>query len=93
MGEKKRESILSRTADFFDLPAEAMAGDFKITLTGNRRLIVENHRGLMEYGENAIDINCGKMILKIKGEELEIRAMNSDELLITGAFFEIEFVY
>lgn len=93
MSDRKREGFLNRTADIFDLPAEAVAGDSRITVTGNRRIVVENHRGLMEYGENEIGVNCGKSILKIKGEELEIRAMNSEELLITGILFGIDFIY
>jgi len=93
MGDKKKENFLSRAADLFDLPAEVVAGEPRITVTGSRRLVVENHKGLMEYGENEIGINCGRIILKIKGEELEIRAMNSEELLITGTFFGIDFIY
>lgn len=92
MGEKRKEGLLSRAADMFDLPAEALAGDSRLTITGNKRLVIENHKGLMEYGENQIEINCGKIILKVKGENLEIRAMNSQELLLTGLFLGIEFV-
>jgi len=93
MGEKGRDGILDVLADKFDLPAEAVAGDPRVTVTGNRRVLLENHKGLMEYGENQIGVNCGKTILKIKGEKLEIRAMNSQELLITGIILGIDYIF
>jgi len=92
-GDKKREGMLDRAAELFDLPAEALAGAPRLTITGNRRIVVENHKGLLEYGENEIDVNVGRTILKIKGEDLELRAMNADELMVTGTVFGIEFVY
>lgn len=93
MGEKSRGGFLDVFADKLDLPAEAVAGDVRITATGTRRVLLENHKGLMEYGENQISINCGKTITKIRGEKLEIKAMNSQELLITGVIFGIDYVY
>lgn len=93
MSEKGKDSFLDVLADKFDLPGEAVAGDSRVTITGNRRILIENHKGLMEYGENQIEVNCGKTILKIRGEELFIRAMNSQELLITGTIFGIDYIY
>ena len=92
-GGKKRDGVLDRAAELFDLPAEALAGTPRLTVTGNKRIVVENHKGLLEYGETEIDINAGSTILKIKGENLELRSMNAQELMITGTVFSVEFVY
>ena len=85
MGTKrKREGILEKTAEVFDLPGDLVAGLPRVELVGNRELRMENHRGILAYGTEEIHISGGKLILKIRGEDLEQRSMNAGELLITG---------
>ncbi|MCI6256648.1 YabP/YqfC family sporulation protein [Pseudoflavonifractor sp. HCP28S3_F10] len=85
MGTKrKREGILEKTAEVFDLPGDLVAGLPRVELVGNRELRMENHRGILAYGTEEIHISGGKLILKIRGEDLELRSMNAGELLITG---------
>ena len=85
MGTKrKREGIREKTAEVFDLPGDLVAGLPRVELVGNRELRMENHRGILAYGTEEIHISGGKLILKIRGEDLELRSMNAGELLITG---------
>ena len=86
----KEYSFWEKTVDKLDLPGQVVAGLPYVTLTGNHRLYIENHKGILEYGEEAININCGKMIIKIKGQKLELRAMSENELVITGNIASIE---
>ena len=53
-------------------------------LLGDRQLRMENHRGILAYGSDEIHISGGKLIVKVRGTNLELRAMNAVELLITG---------
>ena len=75
---------LARMAELFDLPADALAGLPKVELVGDRELRIENHRGILAYGSDEIHISGGKLIVKVRGTNLELRAMNAVELLITG---------
>ena len=90
--EKKprREGLLEKTAELFDLPADALAGLPKVELVGDRELWVENHRGILAYGTEEIHVSGGVFIVKIAGEGLELRAMTGLELLITGKIRQIE---
>ena len=45
---------------------------------------MENHRGILAYGADEIHISGGKLIIKVRGSGLTLRAMNASELLITG---------
>ena len=91
MGERrKRESILERTAEVFDLPGDLVAGLPRIELIGDRELRMENHRGILAYGTEEIHISGGRLVLRVRGEELELRAMNAGELLITGRIWGLE---
>jgi len=89
----KREYILKSAADAFDLPGEVLMDLPRVTVTGGQRVVVENHKGLMDYGPNAIIVSGGRVTLKLLGDNLELRAMNAQELLITGDIFNLEFVY
>ena len=90
--EKKprKESILEKTAEVFDLPGDVVAGLPRIELLGDRQFRMENHKGILAYGSDEIHISGGKLIVKVKGAELELRAMNASELLITGFISGIE---
>ena len=81
---------MEKTAELFDLPADALAGLPKVELVGDRELRIENHRGILAYGTEEIHVSGGVFIVKIAGEGLELRAMTGLELLITGKIRQIE---
>ena len=84
--EKKgrKEGLLERTAEVFDLPGDVVAGLPRVELLGDRQLRMENHKGILAYGTEEIHISGGKLIVKGRGAGLSLRAMNASELLITG---------
>ena len=91
MGEKpRRTGLLERAAQAFDLPADALTGLPRIELVGDRELRMENHRGILAYGSEEIHISGGKLIVKVRGTGLELKAMNARELLITGTIFSVD---
>ena len=87
MGEK--EGILLRASKLFDLPADALAGLPKVELVGDGELRVENHKGILAYGQEEIHVSGGVFLIKIAGQGLELRAMTGIELLITGKISQI----
>lgn len=90
--EKKRRQggLLVRTAEVFDLPADVVAGLPRIELTGDREVRMTNHKGILAYGDKEIHVSGGKMIVKVRGDGLELKAMNASELLITGTILAVE---
>ena len=88
-GKPRRLGFLERAAEVFDLPADAVAGVPRLELVGDRELRVENHKGILAYGREEIHISGGVYIIKVVGQELELRAMTGLELLITGKVIQI----
>ena len=90
--EKKgrKEGLLERTAEVFDLPGDVVAGLPRVELLGDRQLRMENHKGILAYGDREIHISGGSYVVKVTGEGLELRAMTGMELLITGRIAGIE---
>lgn len=87
---KRRRDILEQTAEAFDLPGDLVAGLPRIEVVGDREVRMSHHRGILAYGREEIHISGGKVIVKVKGEGLELRSMNADELLITGQIRALE---
>lgn len=90
--EKKgrKDGLLVKTAELFDLPGDVVAGLPRMELTGNRELRMENHKGILAYDAEAIHISGGKLIVKVRGSDLELRSMNASELLISGTIFGVD---
>ena len=87
MGEK--EGILLRASRLFDLPADALAGAPRVEVVGDGELRMGPHRGILAYGSQEIHISGGSLVVVVRGEGLELRAMTGLELLITGKITQI----
>lgn len=87
---KRGKALASDLADRLELPDEALSGAAKLTVTGGRRALIENHRGLLEYGTEHMVVNTDRGPLNLHGQELRVLAMNARELLIGGKLQMIE---
>lgn len=72
------------------LPSGMLTARFEIS--GNREVIVDGCRGVLEYDETKIRINTGKMITCFIGRGLTIKCLSPDSLVIEGFITSIEFV-
>lgn len=90
MGEK--EGLLLRASRLFDLPADALAGAARVEIVGDGELRMGPHRGILAYGPEEIHISGGDVVVMVRGSGLELRAMNPEELLITGTIKALEFM-
>lgn len=86
---KKLKAVATELAERFEVPAEAV-GAAKLTLIGGSRLLVENHAGLQEYGEERITVSCGRGRIIIFGNGLNLLGMNAAELIIGGSIRSVE---
>ena len=91
--EKKPDRFFDRVVDQFDLPGEVLGDLPRVTLLGGRRVLVENHKGLLDYGTEEIRIAGKRLTVLVAGDGLKLCAMNPRALLITGDVFRVELVY
>ncbi len=87
---KKCKSLGEDIADRLDLPGEALLGSAKLTLTANRRALIENHCGILEYGPEQIQVSVKRGKIVLRGSDLHLEAMNKGELLICGKLQSVE---
>lgn len=85
-----KEGLLAKASRMLDLPGDVVAGLPRLELIGKSELRMEQHRGILAYGPEEIHISGGKLVIRVKGQGLELRAMNPTELLITGEITAVE---
>ncbi|MBQ7143782.1 MAG: sporulation protein [Oscillospiraceae bacterium] len=83
-------SWMERAARRLDLPAEAVGGTTRVTLTGADRVLVENHKGLLCCTDTEVAVSCGRGCIRISGAELLLRAMDAEMLVVTGRIAGVE---
>jgi len=85
----KKETLLERTALLFDIPGQAM-GLPRAEVVGRSELRMENHRGILAYGREEILISGGSLLIRVRGRDLELKAMRLGELYIVGTIVAVE---
>lgn len=85
----KKDKLVQDLAERLSIPEQAL-GESMVTVTAGRRLLVENHRGILEYGTELIAVALGRGRLLVFGSELCLEAMNQRELLLGGSIRRVE---
>ena len=69
---------------------DALLGAAKGTVTAGKRLLVENHRGVLSYGDAQIIVRLPRGKLSVSGSALSLLVMTSEQLLIGGRIQTLE---
>ncbi len=93
MKSRRPRDLAEIASDLFDLPVSASSDLPRVEISGGRRLLIEQHKGIIEYGPNEIYVNSSKGVIKVRGEALELRAMTANQLLVSGLLFGVEFEF
>lgn len=88
MEEKK--GLLQRLLESGGLEEETIPGQSVVELLGDNRVLVENHRRIIEYDLTRICLQLNFGTIVIVGCNLRLRAMTGRKLLITGKIQQIE---
>ncbi len=87
---KKTNTALGRMLEKLLEPEKGLFTGPRITVTGEGRVLVEGHRGLMEYGAETVSAAVAGGSVRIRGEGLMLVAMNSSELVVSGRIWAVE---
>ena len=87
---KRIKGLCEDLAERLELPQEALPGALRLTALDDRRLLIENHRGLLAYGTEEIRVAAARGALTVRGSGLTMSAMDRSALLIVGHLQRIE---
>jgi len=63
-----------------------------MNLIGNSQMMVENHRGIIEYTPDLIRVNSTTGVIRVRGNQLNLRNIAADDIMINGDIKSIEFI-
>lgn len=84
-------NIKDKITDALFMPQEVTGDAPKIILEANKKVYIENYRGVSEYSRESICISTGRSIIALKGSNMEIKSMTSEEIIINGIIETINF--
>lgn len=76
--------LVSRLLRAADLPEEPVPGQPIIEIVGRQRVLIENHIGVMEYGDCVVRIKVKYGAICVQGCHLELSRMTKGQLIISG---------
>ncbi|MEI3611676.1 YabP/YqfC family sporulation protein [Pseudogracilibacillus sp. SO30301A] len=74
---------LSLPSDSLSLPT--------VTITGDKRVAIEQHYKLISFTEKIIKLQCENGIIQISGDMLVIKLMYPREIILEGNIKEVSF--
>lgn len=94
---KKEKEVLKpglkeRMTELLELPKEVVLDIPKLTMLGNKNLIIENYKGIVEYDSERIRVNTGIGIIKLTGAGLVIKEITSEDIMVDGMIETMEFL-
>lgn len=80
----RMNDMMQRLSMNADLSAEPLPNLPIIEVAGERRVLIENHYGVTEYGTNAIRVRVKFGQISVEGSSLELAKMSKGQLVISG---------
>lgn len=89
---KKDRNILQWIAEGADLAGEPIPGQSLVELSGDCRVLIENHCGVIEYSRERIGIGVKFGQVTVCGCGLELCRMTREQLIICGRIDTISLI-
>ena len=86
------EDVKSKLSETFDLPKEITLNIPKISIIGDMQMLVENHKGIIEYTPQRVRVNSTSGVVRIQGEKLDLKNISPEDIMITGKIKSVEFI-
>ena len=75
-----------------DLPVEMAAGVPRMELMGQRQFFMDQHKGVLSYSTECIELGGGGLVVRLTGRQLQLLAMTEEELRVGGTIEKVELV-
>lgn len=86
---KKR--ITERVSDAWGVPKDVIMNIPRLTISGDKEIYIENHKGILQYTDTEIRVSTPMGIVHICGRSLILERIRLEDILISGAFERVEY--
>ncbi|WP_461205587.1 sporulation protein YqfC [Clostridium sp. DL1XJH146] len=85
----KNNKAVEEIARKLDIPKEIVMDLPKITITANREIFIENHKGIILFEEDMIKVNSNTGVIIINGNKLRIEYLEGKTIVVSGKFSSV----
>ena len=86
-----KKDIKNHMVESLELPKDLVYRAAIVTVMGNRELLLENYKGILEYEKEYIRIQAKSCRILVRGKNLNISYYTNEEMKITGIIQSIEY--
>lgn len=80
-----------RLAGMLEIPQDIILDLPRITMLGNQQLLIENHKGIIEYTPSLVRIKLTQGELIVAGKNLMLGNLQLEQILVEGTVGEIKY--
>lgn len=80
-----------KIAEKLDIPKEVILNVPKITMVGDFEVTIENHKGIISFSKEYIEVKSKIGVISVEGLEFEIRYIGETTIIINGLINSIYF--
>lgn len=88
---KKGRKRAIRHVQQLGLPEDVVLGLPRLVLSGDTSLMLENHQGVVAYGDTVIRLRTACGILTVEGESMTLAQMGKHDLMLRGTIRAIRY--
>lgn len=86
-----RQSLRQKLAGSLEIPKDVILDLPRITILGDLQVMIENHRGVIQYSPEQVVVGMSKGRIDITGTDLVIGVIHEEEITVTGLLTAIIF--
>lgn len=88
---KLKDKYKEKVTKFLEIPQELVGDGTRISIVENKMIFLEGKNKIEDYYSHFIKIKTSKYTIIIDGKNMEIKGMESNELVIEGDILTISF--
>lgn len=88
---RRVKGAMHRLTQIMEIPQDIVLDLPRITMLGNKQLLVENHKGIIEYTSSILRIKLNQGELVIQGSALILAAIQEEQILVEGTVEEVRY--
>ena len=77
-------------ANICGLELATLIADYKYSVFGSHTVVVEGHKGIVDYADDVVTFRVGKSQLRICGSNLHIKCLEKNFAVVVGKITSVE---
>ncbi len=90
MKRRWREKTVQLAMQILEIPKDTLQYVPRITIIGNLQVVIENYQSIEEFADDRIRIKAVDRDVTVRGEQLVIRTIVPEEVVIEGVISGVD---